>query len=294
MIWAALQQQILTAFQGTNLLLPNQVTAIFPLPLLATDWPPVQSLAGVASGAIPTIISIFDKGGERNNTTAIPLFYALPPTLGTPGAVLTLNTPFLPAGETITLTGSGVPLVNDAFCLTLAAGTDDQFQLFANYTALVTDTLVNALDGMVTQINLLTGIVASRTGNVITVTNSNPASYDVWSEVVNVGSFTQEGFRWDRDIQVTVWSRTPADRSKYGNILEQLFSQMEVNYGFFTTDNSACRVQMTDFHIWKDSQLQDIYRYDFMLQLNYPVLNTIPGFLIETIPQGFASPVPTD
>ena len=292
MIWGELQSQILSAFAGTNPLLPNLTTAIFPVPIIADDWPPVQTIGGVSTGQLPTVISIFDRGGEKNSTTAINLFYALPPTYGTTGAALALNTDFFPSGGVITLTGSGTPLVNDSFCLTLISGAGGQNEVIAQYQSLSTDTLTTALTALTAQINTLENISASLSGSVITVTNGGPSLYRARAEVVNIGTFTQEGFRWDRDIQVTVWSRTPADRSKYGDILEQLFSQLEVNFGFQTVDQSWCRVKMMDFHVWRDSQLQDIYRYDFILSVNYPLLNTIPAFPIEAIPQTFAEPVP--
>lgn len=286
-VWAALEAQISTAMLGTNPLLYN--AAVFPQPEIAIDWPPLPALQAVATGALPTIISIFDRGAEKAVTNAIPLWYALPPTLGTSGATLTISTTSLNETQSLTITGSGVPLVNDAFCLTLAAGSNQQFQFFANYTALSTDTLHTALVGLTAQINLLSGITAVLAGVVITITNTNPTDYVAWSEVVNVGSFTQEGFRWNRDIQITVWSRTPSDRSKYGNILEQLFSQLEVNYGFFAADSSACRVVYKDDVVHKDTQLQDMYRRDFLVSVDYPVLNVIPGYVIETIPQTFSS-----
>lgn len=292
MIWSELQNQIISAFAGTNPLLPNQTTAIFPVPIIADDWPPVQTIGGVSIGQLPTVISIFDRGGEKNITTAINLFYALPPTAGVTGAALALNTDFLPPGGVVTLTGAGTPLVNDSFCLTLISGAGGQNEVIAQYKSLGTDTLTTALTNFTAQINTLDDISAVLSGPVITITNGGPSLHRARAEVVNIGTFTQEGFRWDRDVQVTVWSRTPADRSKYGDILEQLFSQLEVNFGFLTVDQSACRVQYVDDHVWRDSQLQDIYRRDFILTINYPLLNQIPAYAIEAIPQTYSEPIP--
>lgn len=292
MIWGGLQNQIATAMQGTNTLLPNQTTAVFPLPQWSDDWPPLKTLQAVATGQIPTVISLFDRGVEKNDTHAIPLFYALPPTVGTPGAAITLSSTFFAPGQNITLTGSGTPLVNDAFCLTLISGAVGQNQIMAEYQALSTDTLMSALTAFTAKINLLTDITASLSGDMITVTNGTDSLYTARSEVVNIGTFTQEGYRWERDIQVTVWSRTPADRAKYGNILEQLFTQLEVNYGFLASDQSACRIYVKDDLVQRDSQLQDIYRRDWLICVNYPVLNYAPAYLIEEIPQTYESPVP--
>lgn len=287
MIWSTLDTQITTAMQGTNTLLPFQNTAVNPQPDIAIDWPPLKALQSVATGQLPTIISIFDRGGSKNNTTAIVLNPVFAPQLITPGAVLTPSALSLPPGESITLTGSGSPIQGDGFCLTLASGVVQQFQLFAEYTAVPSDTLTTALTAFTTQINLFTDIVATLSMGVITVTNNTTNTFVVWSEVVNQTNVTQEGYRWLRDIQITVWSRTPADRSKYGNILEQLFTQLEVNFGFETSDQSWCRLLVKDDILHKDTQLQDIYRRDWMLSIDYPVLNVIPVFPIETIPQTY-------
>lgn len=301
-VWAALVNQIETAMAGTNALVPlfnfaayPNAAPPFPRPGIVIDWPPPQTLAAVSQGTLQgglsTVISIFDRGAEKNDTRAIPLFYALPPTAGTPGAAIALSGTFFQPGVSITLTGSGTPLVNDAFCLTLISGNSGQDQIMAEYQASSSDTLNTALVAFTAQIDLLTNISASLAGSVITVTNNGPTLYQARSEVVNIGTFTQEGYRWDRDVQVTVWSRTPSDRSKYGNILEQLFSQLEVNFGFLASDSSACRLIYKDDHVWKDSQLQDIYRRDFMLSINYPVLNIAPAYPIEEILQSYGSPV---
>lgn len=306
MVWTALVSQIRSAMAGTNTLVPlfnvaayPNGAAPYPQPGVVIDWPPVQTLAAVSQGtltdngqAISSVISIFDRGAEKNDTHAIPLFYALPPTAGTPGAAISLNKTNLPPGETVTLTGSGTPVAHDAFCLTLMSGAVGQDQILAEYQALSTDSLHAALVAFTAAINTLTDISAVLVGSVITVTNNTESLYTARSEVVNIGTFTQEGYRWNRDVQITVWSRTPADRSKYGNILEALFTQLEVNYGFLTSDNSACRVIYKDDLVQKDSQLQDIYRRDFLLCIDYPVLNYAPAYAIEEIPQTFSSPVP--
>ena len=80
--------------------------------------------------------------------------------------------------------------------------------------------------------------------------------------------------------------------TKYGNILEQLFTQMEVNYGFLTTDQSACRVTVRDDVVQRDTQLTDLFRRDFLICVDYPVLYQAPAFDIETIPQTYGTPVP--
>jgi hypothetical protein len=293
MVWQELESQIATAMAGTNPLLNN--AAILPTPVIGVDWPPVNALQAVAAGNSVPIITIFDRGVEKNQTHAINLFYALPPTQPTPGASISLNTTYFPPGETVTLTGSGTPAVNDAFCFTLISGSAEQNQVMAEYIVNTAGTtLSTAFTAFTAQINTLTDISASLDSNVITVTNNTQALYTVRSEVTGKGYYTQEGFRWLRDVQVILWTNNPMARGKYGDVLEQLFSQLELNYGFLTSDQSACRVLYTDDLVHKDSQLQDIFRRDFMLQIDYPVLHQAPAYPIEVIPQTYTTPIPED
>lgn len=290
-VWQGLENQIATAMEGTNPLVSN--AAILPAPVIGIDWPPVNALQAVAAGTSVPIITIFDRGVERNQTHAINLIYALPPTQPTPGASISLNTTYFPPGQTVTLTGSGTPAVNDAFCFTLISGNNQQDQIMAEYIVNTAGTsLATALTNFTTQINLLTDISASLASNTITVTNNTETLYAVRSEVTGKGYYTQEGFRWLRDIQVILWTNSPQARGKYGDVLEQLFSQLELNYGFIASDQSACRVLYTDDLVHKDSQLKDIFRRDFLLSVDYPVLHQAPAYPIEVIPQDYESPVP--
>lgn len=285
MIYASLYQQIATAFAGTNPLLYNP--PVLPAPEIGIDWPAQKCIGEVSTGRQQALITLFDRGTTKNITRAIPMLNVLAPIGPTPGATITPSSTVLDSGSTVTLTGSGIPIKDDAFCLTLIYGSAGQNQLFAEYKALSTDTLSTALAAFVTQINLLTGFSASLVGPVITVTSSFNLDVNVRSEVTNIALVSQEGYRWLRDIQVTLWVPSPAARSKYGDVLEQLFAQLEVNFGFFTSDNSACRLTVTHDHLWTDSQLQDYYRRDFILQIDYPLINQIPAYPIETIPQTY-------
>lgn len=292
-IWQGLENQIATAMAGTNPLLSN--AAILPAPVIGVDWPPINALQSVATGASVPIITIFDRGVEKNHTHAINLIYALPPTQPTPGASIVLNTTYFAPGQTVTLTGSGTPAVNDAFCFTLLSGNNQQNQVMAEYIVSTTGiSLTTALTNFTTQINTLHDISAVLSGNMITIINNSQAIYTVRSEVTGKGYYTQEGFRWLRDVQVILWTNSPQARGKYGDVLEQLFSQLELNYGFIASDQSACRVLYTDDLVHKDSQLKDIFRRDFLLSVDYPVLHQAPAYPIEVIPQEYESPISED
>jgi hypothetical protein len=120
-------------------------------------------------------------------------------------------------------------------------------------------------------------------GDVITVTNISAAALPVRAGVVNVGGFTQEIYRQKREIQVTLWTRTPQERERYGTILENTFAQAEVNFGIQLADQSWARLMIEDDMVWKDSQLQNIFRRDFIVSLDYPVLQFLPAWIVESI-----------
>jgi hypothetical protein len=284
-LYQALITQITTAFAGTNPLV--NTLPVLPAPEIGIDWPAQKCIGAVSNGTEPALISFFDRGTTKNITRAIPLLNVLPPIGPNPGAVLTPSSLLLKAGETVALTGSSTPIINDAFCLTLIYGSAGQFQLFAEYTCSNTDTLTTALTALTAKINLFESFSAALVGDVITVTSTFQQNVTVRAEVTNIATVTMEGYRWLRDIQITLWVPSPAARSKYGDVLEQLLTQLEVNYGFFTADNTAVRVLVTHDHIWTDSQLQDYYRRDFIISLDYAVLNTLPAFPIETISQNY-------
>jgi hypothetical protein len=268
MAWQGVYDLIFTAMQAQGL-----------APEIGLDWPTLNTLQAVTTGALPPTISIFDRGGIKNNTHNVFLSPVLPPDFGTPGASLVISADSLPTGGTVTLTGSGKPLVNDcAFFVTGEAGKN----LMSEYIAVVDD-LSTVLTQLTAAINANGQCTAMLSGDVITVTNISDAFLPVRAGVVNVGGFTQEIYRQKRDIQVTLWTRTPAERERYGTILENLFAQTELNFGILLADQSWARLMIEDDMVWKDSQLQNIFRRDFIITLDYPVLQFLRAWIVESI-----------
>lgn len=252
-------------------------------PNLGMDWPNLNTLQAVATGQLPPTISIFDRGGIKNTVRNVFLTPVLPEDLGTTGAVLTINSTDLPVAGTVVLTAdlTKLPLIYDAlFFVTGIPGR----QKIAE--AINTGSTLDALlDDLVAAINGLPQVSAVRSGtDTITVTNTGAAFLQVKAGVINVGGFTQEIYRQKRELQITLWTQTPHDRERYGTVLENLFANLEVNFGLILADNQSwARLLIEDDMVWKDSQLQDLYRRDFIISLDYPVLAFLPAWIVESI-----------
>lgn len=276
-VWEGLRQEIITAMTAGGL-----------SPLVGKDWPTKNILDTVSKGGVPAI-SIFDVGGVRNRTRNTFLSPALLPFNGTPGGVLTAGASTLPTGSAVTIVGSATPLINDCFFLALDYLSGAK-TLFAEHINTGSDTLIAAMTALTVQINLIDDITAVFDSvNTITVTNNTATNYlKVRTGVVNIGSYTQEIYRPTRKVQITLWTASTTDRQTYGTILEQLFANMEVTYGFQLSDQTWCRIMIVNDVLQKDMQLNDIYRRDFWIDCDYPVLNTVKAWLVEDIQQTFA------
>lgn len=273
LLWTSIVNQINSAM-ATSTLTPGAV---------AIDWPNVDILQAVATKRINPVIAVFDRGGARNDTKAMILNPALPYNFGSPGGVLTPSANEVGDTQTVTVTGSGTPIVYDAF---FVAFTQWSTEFFAEYICNSADTLTSALTNLTTAINNIGGgsqFSASRSGSTITITNNSGQNLPVRAAVLNVGSYTQEIGRWDRELQIVLWTSSPTDRETYGTPLEQLFFILESNYGLQLSDQSRCRILVKDDYVCKDTQLQDLYRRDWILSCDYPILQVLPAWVIAAL-----------
>ncbi len=249
-------------------------------PVLGADWPTINTLQAVSTGASGPVVSLFDRGGTKNETRNVFLNPALPLNYGIAGGTLTTTTVEFGDSNTLTLVGGGIPLVNDAFFLVLATVGSNTI---AEYITQQGDNLTASLAGLTAAINATTGLSASLSGNNIVVTNTAFGLVPTRCGVVNIGSFTQEIYRQCRELQITLWTNNPVDRQNFGVVLENLFANLEVNFGLELADQSWARILIVDDIVQKDSQLQDIYRRDFIISAEYPVLASIPAWAVESI-----------
>ena len=272
-------------YSGLNAAIQTAMSNASLSPNIGIDWPSLNTLQGVATNGVP-VISIFDRGGTRNSTTALFLSPAMPLDYGTTGAVLTFSGTVLNVLEPLTLNGSGTPLTND--CLYLVLYPVGQ-NVILEYICQPMDTLTTALGNFVDAINTAAiGLTAVLVGDVITVTaDSGFGTQQFRAGVVNVGGYVQEIYRQNREMQITLWTKTPQDRATYGAVLEVLFATLEVNYGLTLADNDRARVMIVSDNVRKDSQLQDLFRRDFIISLDYPVTISVQAWIVESIAETF-------
>lgn len=281
LLWTGMQSQINTALAASSL------TAD-----VGIDWPPKDRLDAISNGAcgpgVKPVISIFDAGGIKNSTRNTLLIPVQAPNYGTPGGRLVANRTSVGEGDVVTLTGSLVPIAFDCFFLALDLPNST---LFAEYIANGSDTLTTSLTALTAQINLISGLTAvySSGPQTITVTLSGSIGgpFNVRTGVVNVGGYVQEVERVTRRLQITTWTANTTDRASFGACLENLFANLEVNFGFILADNSWCRVMVGNDMIQKDLQFNNLYRRDFFLDCEYPLTQTIPAWVVEDIIQTY-------
>jgi hypothetical protein len=259
-LWSGLYQTVQSAYTDTGL-----------NPNFGIDWPTINSLQAVAAGSTPPLITLFDRGGTKNVTRAIGLEVGILTTKGTPGSTLTPASTTLIPGETLVLTGANAPFTDDTFYVNFPS-TVGHSNLLAEYTAKAGDTLGDALTGLVAALNTISGLTATVVGSTIHLVSSFTEPVPVQVGVVNVGSIYTEVYRQMRDIQITLWAKTPKDRETYGTVLEQLFANLEFNYGIQLPDQSMCRLLICSDDVCKDSQLNDLFRRDWIISADYPVL----------------------
>jgi hypothetical protein len=271
-LWSGIISSIQTAMSAA-MLTPGS---------LAVDWPNINILQAVATGQIKPAISIFDRPGCRNKTRNMILKPALPYNFGTPGSMLTASASTVGDTQTVTITGSGTPLVNDAFFVAFTQWSD---QFFAEYICNSSDTLSSALTNLTAAINAIpnSAFSASCTGRIITITNNSGQNAPVRCSVLNIGSYTQEIGRWLRELQVNLWTKTPNDRQTYGQVLENLFYQQESSFGIQLADQSRCRILVEDDFVCKDTQMQDLFVRSFIISCDYPILQILPAWQIAAL-----------
>jgi hypothetical protein len=87
----------------------------------------------------------------------------------------------------------------------------------------------------------------------------------------NGGTQTMEIARRERSVQITCWSRTQQIREGVVDPINNMIATDELNFGLTMPDGTVARLcYVNDFDI-EDDTLEDVYRHDFMVSIEYPV-----------------------
>ena len=281
-VMGALQKQVTAALVG------NSVTPI----KCAVGWPPVNALQDLARNG-GSIVSIYDRKVGRNTTRWSPYTYDQQVI----EATLTSHAgPTMPPMGTTTITLGGTVTAGDAVSCVLRAPKANA----PNGTAAVVavsasgDTPTTMAAKLVTLFNadttLSTWATAANVGTVVTLTNKLAADVPVESYTGNGGTQMRELTRRESQLQITCWAQTQAARLSLVAPITTLLSSLQVDFGLTFQDGTPGRLECeNDFPI-EDDTLEDVYRHDFLLRVEFPittqdnlfaVLAPIPAFAVD-------------
>jgi hypothetical protein len=263
LVWNSLLSQLKTATTGL-LVLGNSAPVQCQI-----DWPSVGAIQNIARGGV--LVSLFDRG-ESKVTTRWLKFRATPLNINPTGITTRLSMSLIPGTETATITLGGIVNANDAVSAVVQSGPTT---LMAVAIATGADTPTTMATKLATAINeaetLNTWITASVSGSVVTIINNLAVTLKAASNVGNTATRQVEVGRVKRDVQITVWTQIEEAREVIGDVIELLLYQLQTNFGVALADGTYARVVITGDHHSKDTALQDVYRRDFFIDVEYGV-----------------------
>ena len=261
---------------------------------VGVGWPPVRTLQSAVKMTPPmALVSVFDRKMSHDSTRWSPAAVAqqiVPATM-----VSSPSQQILPAGGTCQLALSSAPAAGDAVSIVLlnrsAEASADPGD--GSYTASPGGAVVVAAragDGLATVADALAAAfnatptlaaVAAATvaGTSVVLTSRSRSASVVSSYTGNGGTVTTELGRRRRDVQISIWAPSVEIRDIVAGVVEPLVAEMEMfrgSSGQFASglplaDGSSGRILASnDFQI-NDPVLSDLYRYDFILTIDYPV-----------------------
>lgn len=251
------------------------ITGLVVTPETGTGWPPIGELQEVARGGA-ALISVYDRKLSRNTTRWKGGTYNLTVTPATLTTVA--STDVIPPEGTATITLGGAVTPGDAVSavFTNRAGGGPAMQGAQVVIGGSADTPSTMATALATAINadalLSLWAHAAATGPVVTVTSLLAATQlGIASYAGNGGSQTRELGRRERSFQVVAWTQTEVLRETLTDPIDVLLAGFDSSFGIVLGDGSAIRVMYDGDYYLEDDMLEDVYRRDFMVRVDYPV-----------------------
>lgn len=270
-IMGALQKQIEASLTAPPIIVDGQTLQV----KAGLGWPSINVLQDVArADAARVPITVYDRKIGRNTTRWLPEVVAQtvnPATLTS----LVSRSPLLGFG-TATITLGGPVGLGDAVSAVLArpgAGSAAQVAV-----AIAGDTPTTMATKLANQINadpvLGLWVVAAALGPVVTLTSLLTMPAGLSSNCGNGGSQEREVGRRERHVQIVCWGRTQPIRKAVVDVIDGIIASDEAAFGLTLADGTVARLcYVSDYDI-EDDTLEDVYRHDFMISLEYPVTVT--------------------
>lgn len=268
----ASQFDVLTSVQ--SLVTTALDTLVPPITYLAAiGYPPVKALQNVAKSG-PALVSIYDRKLSKNSTrwgTYVASQTVIPATLTTALAV-----DHLAPGQSTTITLGGSMTPGDAVsALAIILGGNTGAVVVSGTGADTPTTMATKLAAAISTDSSMAGLLtATASGPVVTVTNTAAVALALGSYAGNGGTQTREIGRRDQQVQVILWAKTVEQRNTMVAVLADAIAESELGFGPPLPDGSMARLSYVSDYDLEDNTLEDTYRHDFMVGLDYPVTVT--------------------
>ena len=241
-------------------------------------WPAVNALQNVARAANSlALVTIYDRKVGRDTTRWLPYTTSeITNAAGITSAISNTSCPFL---GSVVVTLSGTPNLNDGLSFVANLIQNGKQGAAAIIRAAAGDTLATMATKLAAAImaepTLSQWFRASASGAQVTVTSLLASNALIVASYTGAnGSVTTEVGRRERQFQITAWTRTELIRQAVTDPIDSYLSLAQVNFGPTLDDGTPVRLTVDNDFYLEDDTLEDVYRRDFLLRIEYPITST--------------------
>lgn len=247
----------------------------------AVGWPPIGALQDVAKAG-PALVAIYDRKISKNSTRWAP--YIIQQTITEATLTTAIAPNHLAAGASAVITLGGTVTPGDAVSCVAAQFAKTTVAVVAIGGAADTPvSMATQLAGLINNDPTMTGVLtAVASGFTVTVTNQSGVPLALASYAGNGGTQLREIGRRDQQVQIVLWAKTVEIRNAMSAAIEVAIAEAEIEFGP-DIDDTGTQSRMTfvsDYDL-EDNTLEDVYRHDFMVSMDYPV--TITDMLYDVL-----------
>lgn len=239
----------------------------------AIGYPSIGGLQQVAKTGVAAV-AVYDRKISKNTTRWAPYVFSqtvVPATLTT---ALAPNR--IAPGQSATITLGGTVTLGDAVsALAVRVGGLTGAVVAVSVQNDSPTSMAAKLANMInTDSSMLGMLTAAAVGAVVTVKNVANVALQLGSYAGNGGSQQREIGRREQQMQVILWARTVEQRNLMVAALETAIALSEINFGPLLPDGTQGRLSYVSDYDLEDDTLEDVYRHDFMVAMDYPVTTT--------------------
>lgn len=244
----------------------------------AIGWPAIKTLQAIAKGG-PALVTVYDRKIGKNSTRWSPTVVSqtvVPATLTT--SILPTK---LAPGESATIVLGGIVTPGDAVsCLAVQLGANTGAVVAVGLAGDTSVTMAAKLARLINTDASMVGLLTATSLDSIVTLTAGTVAVGVQSYAGNGGTQEREIGRRDQSVQVVCWTRTVEQRNAMVAVIDVAIANSEINFGPTLADGSAARLSYVSDYDLEDDTLEDVYRHDFMISVDYPVTVTDALFAV--------------